>query len=96
MWSAGDRDVGKTHRQRGEFQAAEQSFRQALAVARDQGAILWQLKAATSYARSLRDRSEPEQAHALLAPIYGWLSEGFDTALFDVRGCYYIIKAIDC
>ncbi len=41
---------------------------------------MWELKAATSYARLLRDRGESEQAHSLLAPIYTWFSEDFDTA----------------
>jgi predicted ATPase len=56
------------------------SFAEALYVARDQGAKLWELRAATSLARMLRDRGEAEAAHAQLAPIYAWFSEGFDTA----------------
>jgi predicted ATPase len=74
------RGIGEAHCQLGDMQAAGQSFRRALAIARDQGARLWELNAATSYARLLRDRGEAEQAHALLAAIYGWFSEGFDTA----------------
>jgi predicted ATPase len=73
------RGIGEAHCQRGDIQAAEQSFQQALAVARAQSAKLWELNAATSYARLLLDQDEPEQAHALLAPIYNWFSEGFDT-----------------
>jgi tetratricopeptide (TPR) repeat protein len=74
------RGMGEAHRQCGDTQAAEQSFQQALTIARDQGARLWELNAATSYGRLLRDRGEPEQAHALLAPIYDWFSEGFEAA----------------
>jgi predicted ATPase len=74
------RGIGEAHCQCGDIQAAEQSFRQALAVARDQGARLWELNAATSYARLLDDQGEREQAYALLAPIYGWFTEGFATA----------------
>ena len=73
------RGIGEAHYQRGDIPAAAQSFRRALAIARDQGARLWELKAATSYARMLRDQGEPQQAHARLSPIYSWFSEGFDT-----------------
>jgi class 3 adenylate cyclase/tetratricopeptide (TPR) repeat protein len=74
------RGIGEAHCQRGDIHAAEQSFRHALAIAHDQDARLWELNAATSYARLLRDQGEPQQAYALLAPIYGWFTEGFDTA----------------
>ena len=52
----------------------------ALAVARDQGARLWELRAATSLARLWRDQGKRAEAHDLLAPVYGWFTEGFDTA----------------
>jgi predicted ATPase len=73
------RRIGEAHRQRGAEIAAQQSFDQALAVARGQGAKLWELQAATSYARSLRDHGKPAEADALLSPIYAWFTEGFDT-----------------
>jgi predicted ATPase len=73
------RGIGETYYQRGDVALAEQSFHQALSVASDHGARLWELNAGTSYAHLLRDRGEAEQAHALLAPIYNWFSEGFDT-----------------
>jgi predicted ATPase len=73
------RGIGEAHCQRGDIQAAEQSFQQAMTVARDQGTKLWELNAATSYARMLLDQGKPEHAHALLAPIYNWFSEGFNT-----------------
>jgi predicted ATPase len=73
------RGISEAHYQRNDTQAAEQSFMQALAVARDQGARLWELNAAVSYAHLLLDQGEREQAHGLLAPVYGWFSEGFDT-----------------
>jgi predicted ATPase len=59
---------------------AEECFHQAIAVARDQGARLWELRAATSLARLWRDQCRREEAHDLLAPVYGWFTEGFDTA----------------
>ncbi|HEX6113924.1 MAG TPA: hypothetical protein VFZ10_16595, partial [Geminicoccaceae bacterium] len=69
---------------------AEACFHQALAVARDQGAHLWELRAATSLARLWRDQGRRAEAHDLLAPIYGWFTEGFDTAdLKDAKALLY-------
>jgi predicted ATPase len=58
---------------------AEASYHRALAVACAQGARLWELRAATSLARLWRDQGRRQQAHDLLAPIYDWFTEGFDT-----------------
>jgi predicted ATPase len=58
---------------------AEDYFERALEVAREQQAKSWELRAATGMARLWRDRGKPQQAHDLLAPIYGWFTEGFDT-----------------
>jgi predicted ATPase len=63
----------------GDLEAAEQSFHQAIAVARRQSAHFWELRAATSLARLWRDRGKCNEARDLLAPIYGWFTEGFDT-----------------
>jgi predicted ATPase len=57
---------------------AEAHFERALAVARQQQAKSWELCAATSMARLWRDQRKPQQALELLAPIYGWFTEGFD------------------
>jgi len=58
---------------------AEAHFEYAVAIARKQKAKSWELRAATSMARLWRDQGKPQQARELLAPIYGWFSEGFDT-----------------
>jgi class 3 adenylate cyclase/predicted ATPase len=58
---------------------AEKHFERALRVARQQQAKSWELRAAMSLARLLRDQGKPEQARELLAPVYGWFTEGFDT-----------------
>jgi class 3 adenylate cyclase/predicted ATPase len=58
---------------------AEAYFERALAVARQQQAKSWELRAATSYARLMRDLGRVKEAYDLLAPIYGWFTEGFDT-----------------
>ena len=58
---------------------AEAYFQRALAVARQQQAKSWELRAAMSLARLWRDQGKPKQARELLAPVYGWFTEGFDT-----------------
>jgi predicted ATPase len=58
---------------------AEASFERALAVSRQQQAKSWELRAAMSLARLWRDQGKVRQARELLAPVYGWFSEGFDT-----------------
>ena len=58
---------------------AERYFEKALAVARQQQAKSWELRAAMSMARLWRDQGKPQQARELLAPVYGWFTEGFDT-----------------
>ena len=58
---------------------AEAYFERALAVARQQQAKSWELRAAMSMARLWRDQGNPQQARELLAPVYSWFTEGFDT-----------------
>jgi DNA-binding winged helix-turn-helix (wHTH) protein/predicted ATPase len=59
---------------------AEVSFQQALKVARHQQARSWELRAAMSLSRLWQQQGKRTEAHALLAPSYGWFTEGFDTA----------------
>ena len=58
---------------------AAEYFDRALTVARQQQAKSWELRAAMSMARLWRDQGKPQQARELLAPVYGWFTEGFDT-----------------
>jgi predicted ATPase len=58
---------------------AETYFKRALAVAHEQQARSWELRAAMSMARLWRDQGKREEARELLAPVYGWFTEGFDT-----------------
>ena len=58
---------------------AEAYFERALSVARQQQAKSWELRAAMSMAQVWRDQSKVQQAGELLAPVYGWFTEGFDT-----------------
>jgi predicted ATPase len=76
------------HRLRGELTGrlpypdlakVEDSFRTALAIAREQGTRGYELRAAVSLARLCRDRGRHAEARDLLAPVYGWFTEGFGT-----------------
>jgi predicted ATPase len=58
---------------------AEKYFDRALAIARQQQTKSWELRAAMSMARLWRDQGKVQQARELLAPVYGWFTEGFDT-----------------
>ena len=59
---------------------AEACFQQALAIARQQQAKSWELRAAISLSRLWQQQGKQAEARTLLAPIYGWFTEGFDTA----------------
>jgi predicted ATPase len=59
---------------------AEACFQQALAIARRQQAKSWELRAAMSLSRLWRQQGKQAKARELLVPIYGWFTEGFDTA----------------
>jgi predicted ATPase len=58
---------------------AQEYFERALTVARQQQAKSWELRASMSLARLWRDQGKVQQARELLAPVYGWFTEGFDT-----------------
>ena len=66
--------------------AAEECYRQALAVAKRQNAKLFELRAGTSLARLLRDQGKRTEARDLLAPVYNWFTEGFDTPVLQDAG----------
>ena len=76
------------HRLRGEallagagtLSEAEAAIEQGIAVARRQNAKSWELRCAMSLARLRQQQGRPQEAAALLAPILGWFTEGFDTA----------------
>ena len=58
---------------------AEEAFLTAIAIAQQQKARTFELRAAMGLARLWRDQGKVQQAHELLAPVYGWFTEGFDT-----------------
>jgi predicted ATPase len=63
----------------GQNELAEADFRDAIAMAQRMSAKAWELRAAMSMARLWRDQGKRDEARALLAPVYGWFTEGFDT-----------------
>jgi class 3 adenylate cyclase/predicted ATPase len=81
-WFAAElnRHKGQLLLRQGHTEAAEELYCKALSIAREQEAKLWQLRAAASLARLRRDQARPDEARDLLAPVYGWFTEGFDTA----------------
>jgi predicted ATPase len=71
---------------------AEACFQRALAVAHRQQAKSWELRAATSLARLWQQQGKRAAAYELLTPIYGWFTEGFDTA--DLQEAQALLKAL--
>ena len=75
-----------------EVTRAEACFQQALTVARRQQAKAWELRAAMSLARLWQQHGKQADARALLAPVYGWFTEGFDTA--DLQEAKALLDAL--
>jgi predicted ATPase len=74
------RHNGQLLLRQGQSEMAEELYRKALSIAEEQGAKLWELRAATSLARLHRDQDRRTEARDRLAPVYGWFTEGFETA----------------
>jgi predicted ATPase len=70
---------GEVLRDTGDRAAAEGCFRIAIDIARHQNAKLWELRASVSFAQMLQDQGKRTEARDLLAPVYDWFTEGFDT-----------------
>jgi predicted ATPase len=66
-----------------DVEAVEMDLQRSIDIARRQSAKIWELRAATSLARLWRDQGERAEARDLLAPIYGWFTEGFDTPVLQ-------------
>jgi predicted ATPase len=80
-WFEGElnRHKGRLLLRQGHTEAAEELYCKALTIAEEQEAKLWELRAAASLARLRRDQGRRTEARDLLAPVYGWFTEGFDT-----------------
>jgi predicted ATPase len=73
------RHKGQSLLRQGHAEAAEELYCKALSIAEEQEAKLWELRACMSLARLWRSQGKVQQACELLAPVYGWFTEGFDT-----------------
>jgi predicted ATPase len=73
------RHRGQLLLRQGHSEAAEELYRKALSIAREQEAKLWEFRAGASLARLRRDQGRHAEARDLLAPVCGWFTEGFDT-----------------
>jgi predicted ATPase len=74
-----NRHKGELLLRQGRAEAAEELYRKALSIAQEQEAKLWELRASVSLARLRRDQGRHPEACDLLAPVYGWFTEGFGT-----------------
>jgi predicted ATPase len=93
-WLAAElnRHKGRLLLGRGHSEAAEELYRKALSIAREQEAKLWELRAAASLARLRRDQGRRTEARDLLAPVFGWFTEGFDTP--DLKEAKALLDAL--
>jgi class 3 adenylate cyclase/tetratricopeptide (TPR) repeat protein len=94
-WFAAEvsRHKGELLLRQGQAEAAEELYRKALSIAREQEAKLWELRAAASLARLRRDQGRYPEARDLLAQVYGWFTEGFDTP--DLTEAKALLEALD-
>jgi predicted ATPase len=84
---------GELRLKQGLVELAEADFHEALTLARSMSAKSWELRATMSLARLLRDAGRGEEAQAILAEIYHWFTEGFDTA--DLKDAKALIDELD-
>jgi predicted ATPase len=93
-WFAAElhRHKGRLLLRQGHSVAAEELYYKALSIAREQEAKLWELRSAASLARLRRDQGRHAEARELLAPVYGWFTEGFDTA--DLKEAKALLDAL--
>ena len=71
---------GELRLKQGQTELAETDFRDAIALAQKMSAKAWELRTTTSLARLIARQRRREEAHSMLAEIYSWFTEGFDTA----------------
>jgi predicted ATPase len=87
------RHKGQLMLQQGHSKATEELYRKALSIAKEQEAKLWELRAAMSLARLWRDQGKRAEARDLLAPVYGWFTEGVGTP--DLKEAKALLEALD-
>lgn len=84
------RHKGRLMLQRGDTEAAEALYREALTIAKEQEAKLWELRAAVNLAGLMRDQGRRSEAQNLLGALYGWFTEGFNTQ--DLKGAKALLE----
>ena len=94
-WFAAElnRHKGQLLLRQGRPEAGEELYRKALSIAAEQEAKLWELRAAASFARLRVDQGRHVEARDLLAPVYGWFTEGFDTP--DLKEAKALLDTLD-
>jgi tetratricopeptide (TPR) repeat protein len=88
LWQRGD-----VHQRRGDEPRADRDFRETIAVARRMGSKAFELRATTSLARLLAEQGKRNEARMMLADIYNWFTEGFDTA--DLKDAKALLDEFD-
>ena len=88
-----NRHKGQLLLRQGYSEVAEELYRKALSIAEEQKARFWELRATVSLARHRRDQGRHAEARDLLAPIYGWFTEGFDTP--DLKDAKALLDELD-
>ena len=84
---------GRLLLRQGHTEAAEELYRKAMSIAEQQGAKLWELRAAASLARLRLDPGRHAEARDILAPVYAWFTEGFDTP--DLKDAKALLDELD-
>jgi predicted ATPase len=84
---------GEIHLKNGDQELAETDFCNSIAMARSMGAKAWELRTTMSLARLLRNTGRCEEARTILAEIYNWFTEGFDTA--DLKDAKALLEELD-
>ena len=94
-WFAAElnRHKGQLLLRQGHSSGADELYWKALSIAREQEAKLWELRAAVSFARVRRDQRRRAEARDLLAPVYSWFTEGFETP--DLKGAKALLAELD-
>jgi predicted ATPase len=95
LWFAAElhRRKGQLLLRQGRTEAAEELYRKALSIAEEQAARLWELRAAAGLAGLRRDQGRRAEARDLLAPVYNWFTEGFDTP--DLKEAKALLDDLD-
>jgi predicted ATPase len=85
---------GELQFRKGGIELAEADFRESIALAQNMGAKVWELRSAMSLGRLLASNGRRDEVHMMLAEIYNWFTEGFDTA--DLKNAKALLDDLSC